>query len=205
MKLIPGLFVLAIAVGIGAPAQAQPTYLESKGVTYAINGNGVGRVSALITSTGAPVWTTGLVATTSIPPDIKPTALALDKDILYVSAFSPSLATNSGFVFSLDAVSGRVVWIAVLPGGGIFSPATVDRNVVYVASWADSGSSRTSAVDAATGAIIWQSNTPYPAFSSPTIDKDRVVLVSGGFSGFPTFLIHFDPATGQIVRSVPVP
>ena len=60
MKLIVGLFVVAIAAGTATPAQALPNYVESKGITYAANPNAPGRVSALITSTGEALWTTVL-------------------------------------------------------------------------------------------------------------------------------------------------
>jgi len=201
MKPITGLFAVVIAVGIAAPAQALPNYIESKGVTYVGNPSPPpGRVSALITSTGAPLWTTVLAGAA---PDLI-LSLALDKDVLYVTGYSESVATNTGFVWALDAVTGQILWLTRLTGGGIYSSAIVSKGVLYVAGGAESGQSRTSAVDATTGAIIWQANT-VPVFSSPTIAKDTVVLASGGFPGIPTFLIVLDATTGQLLLSTPVP
>jgi len=206
MKLFIGLLALVTAIGIAAPVQAQPFHVESKGVTYAANSNGgPARVSALVTSTGARIWTTGLFGAPGVPPDITVTALALDKDVLYVSAFSPAMAVTSGFVSALDSISGQILWLMILPGGGIFAPPTVNKDVLYVASVAPTGPSKTTALNAVTGQLIWNTSTPYPAFSSPSVDKDTVVLVTGGFGGYPTFLVLFDAATGQIALSVAVP
>ena len=83
MKLIVGLFVVAIAAGTATPAQALPNYVESKGVTYATNPNAPGRVSALITSTGEALWTTVLP---SAPTELT-LSLALDRDVVYVTGF----------------------------------------------------------------------------------------------------------------------
>jgi outer membrane protein assembly factor BamB len=209
MKVITGLFAVVIAIAIAAPAAAQPFHIENKGVTYAANSSGTGpaRVSALVTSTGAQIWTTHFGGIPNIPSDFTATALALDKDVLYVSGYSPSIAPQLGFLISLNAATGQILWTTRLTGGGIFSAATVDKDVLYVVSWSPQvfGSSKTSAVNALTGEILWFTNTPYPAFSSPSLDKGTVVVVTGGVSDFPTFLVLFDAATGQQIRAVQVP
>lgn len=205
MKLVIGWLALVISAAMAVPAQAQPTYIEDKGITYAVNANGQPRISAIATSTGVPVWTTVLVGSPGVPPDLIPTALALHKTVLYVSAFSDTIARNTGVLFTIDTASGQILWIALISGGGIFSAATVDKDVVYVTGWALGQPSKTTALNAITGQVIWQSNTPHPAFSSPTVDKDTLVVVTGGFSGFPTFLVLFDAATGQILQSGAVP
>jgi outer membrane protein assembly factor BamB len=201
MRLITGLFALAIAVGIAVPAQALPHYVESKGVTYVANVNGAPRVSALVTSGATPLWTTVLP---SVPPDLT-LSLTLDKDVLYVTGYSESIATNTGFVWGVNATSGQILWFTTLLGGGVYSSATVSKDVVYVAGGAVSVPSRISALNAETGAIVWQTIFAYPSFSSPTIARDTVVVASGGFGGFPNNLIVLDAATGQSLQSIPVP
>ena len=203
MKLITGLFAIAVAVGIAAPAQARPDFVQDKGVTYVANLVGVPRVTSLITSTGATVWITEL--DDFVPPDLSTLSLALDKNVLYVTAASDS-APNLGFTWALDANTGAILWLSTTPGGGLYSAATVSKGVVYVAGAATTGPSKATALDIVTGGIIWQSaNLPFPSGSSPVADRDAVVLTVGGFTQFPYYLVILDAATGQIVRSSPAP
>ena len=123
-----------------------------------------------------------------------------------MTGYSETIAPNLGFVWAVDAATGQILWVTSnLPGGGIYSSATVSKGVVYVAGAAGGTLSRTSALSAETGAIIWQSNTTRPVFSSPSIAKDGVVLASGGFPGFPTFVILLDATTGALVYAIPAP
>ena len=201
MKLITGLIAASIAIGSAAPAQALPNYLESKGITYAAQAAGTLRVSALITLTGAPVWTTQL---TAAPPDLT-MSLALDKGVLFVTGYSLSIDPNTGFVWALDAETGQILWSSHVPGGGIYSSATASKGLLYIAGAASGAGSSTTALDAATGAIVWQFSTIYPVYSSPTVDKDTVTLVSGGFPSNPTYLIVLDAVTGALLVTSPVP
>jgi outer membrane protein assembly factor BamB len=201
MKLVTGLFALATAVAIAVPAQALPHFVESKGVTYAANVDGTPRVSALVTSGGSLLWLTRL-NTPPLPPDIS-LSLALEKEVLYVTGYSDSLAPTTGFVWALDAATGRILWLTSMAGGGIYSSAAVSKGVVYVAGGVAGAASRMSALDAETGAVLWQSPIPR-SYASPTIDRDTVVLVSGGF-GSSTRLLVFDAATGAPLQDAPVP
>jgi outer membrane protein assembly factor BamB len=204
MKTITGLFALATAIGIAAPAQAGPNLVQDRGVTYVASVGGAPRVTSLITSTGAPLWTTVLLGPAGVPPDLT-LSLALDKDVLYVTAGSDSISPNIGFVWAIDTTTGSILWLTFLPGGGLYSAATVSKGVLYVAGYAATTPSKTTAVNADTGAVIWSTNIPFPSLSSPGLDKDFVVVTVGGFSPFPYYLIVLDPATGQVVRSTPAP
>ena len=200
MRTIIALFVVAIAIGAGTPAQAASNYIVSKDVAYAANPLGGPRVSSLDIASGATVWTTTLPG----PSDLT-LSLTLDKSAIYVTGASASIAPNIGFLWALDATTGQLLWFTSMPGGGIYSSATVDKDVIYVSGGADSPPSRTSAVNAVTGGVLWQTNTPHPAFSSPSINKDSLVVATGGFPGYPVVLVALDPATGQIQHTFPVP
>jgi polyvinyl alcohol dehydrogenase (cytochrome) len=136
------------------------------------------------------------------------------------------VASNSGWVFALNADTGALVWKAQLPaGGGVNSSLTVANGLVYAAV------SRTTraegctgdacegpyvvALSQATGAVVWTSapiddQLGADTFASPVVyDGLLLVGVSGGAAelgdeadryAFQGSLVILDAATGALVR-----
>ena len=203
MKLIAALVVAIFIIGTAAPAHALPNYIASKDVVYAASSTGGLRVSKLDVTTGL-VWLTNLGGA---PSDLV-LSLTENKGVLYVTGASVATAPNTGFLWALDTVTGQILWQTYIANGGaIYSSATVEKGVIYVAGAPAQGASRTTALDAATGQILWTTAVApgYPLFSSPTVVKDVVIVVSGGTPGAPTAVITMDALTGAILSAVPAP
>jgi outer membrane protein assembly factor BamB len=203
MKVIAALIVALLTVGTLAPAHALPNYTASKDVVYTASSTAGLRVSKLDVTTGL-VWLTNI---TGAPLDLV-MSLTLDKEVLYVTGASDSIAPNTGFVWAIDTATGQILWRTdIATGGAIYSSATVERGVVYVAGTVAQGTGRTTALDAATGQILWTTVAVpgLPLYSSPTVEKDVVTVVTGGPPGIPVVVITMDALSGVILRAIPAP
>ena len=95
------------------------------------------------------------------------------------------VASNRGWVFALNADTGKVVWKTKLPSGGVDSSVTVSEGRV-LAEVSDPGRPYLVSLDEATGALKWRSaaldtQTGSDVYGSPVVfDNMAFVGVSGG-------------------------
>jgi hypothetical protein len=83
------------------------------------------------------------------------------------------VASKSGYLFALDAMTGNELWRFQLSDYVVRSTPAVDNGVVYIGAGFN-----LFAIDAATGAEIWRFPMRYAGQSSPAVTGDAVLVTS---------------------------
>jgi outer membrane protein assembly factor BamB len=117
---------------------------------------------------------------------------------IYVASANIDVVARSGFIYCLDATTGKRIWQVPTNQEVYCSPAVVDGRVYVGEGLHENTGSLFRCLDAATGNLLWQFKTNSHAEGPPTV-KDGRVYFGAGDDG----LYCLDAITGKQIWQFP--
>jgi outer membrane protein assembly factor BamB len=164
----------------GGGVWSSPAIDEAQGVVYVATGDPDDGVQALSLHDGHVLW-----HWRSVTKDVTDTDIGAGP-LLYrdrQNKLRVVVGGKDGTIYSLDAVSGQVVWRTHI-GEHIFSSPAFSSGILYVVGTFQNRRALSMALDAQTGNIRWKYAIPTMVYASPVIDGQTLYQPTGNGFGF---------------------